>query len=323
MFRPYSEFLLVFVPIFFFISGAVSYNSYQRSSSVVKYLEKRVIGLLVPYYLICIVWLAVYIALNASLPSFYITQLLSWLSIKPIGDIAAFPIPVGQVWFLHTLLIISLMSPLYFEMYQRNRWILTLVVTLLIVLSGVQVNRDIHYYSCFASILYKPLVHSIFFIFGFVYYFSDAPHKIFYLAAIIIFCLIISIAMITSFRIDIDCLPHTYDPDLYYVSGSLIAIAGFLILQDTILYLCKRVNYVAFFLRYMHRYTFSIYLLHGFSIYLAESMFSLVHPKGNFIFYGIVKFTVVLIMTCIMAFPFEIFSTWLTRRLYHYCSLIC
>lgn len=39
VFKPYSEFLQVFVPMFFFISGAVSFYSFNRSSNLTDYLS--------------------------------------------------------------------------------------------------------------------------------------------------------------------------------------------------------------------------------------------------------------------------------------------
>jgi peptidoglycan/LPS O-acetylase OafA/YrhL len=54
VFKPYSGFLNVFVPVFFSLSGAVCYHSYRRSHSVGDYITKRVVGLLTPYYLLCL-----------------------------------------------------------------------------------------------------------------------------------------------------------------------------------------------------------------------------------------------------------------------------
>ncbi|MBU0701367.1 acyltransferase family protein [bacterium] len=67
---PWTGFLHVFVPIFFFISGAVSYNGFLKSPSIVQYLSKRIIGLLIPYYFICIVALFVFVIQNDKFPDF-------------------------------------------------------------------------------------------------------------------------------------------------------------------------------------------------------------------------------------------------------------
>lgn len=117
VYRPYSEFLHVFVAIFFFISGAVSYNGFLKSKSIATYIKKRAVGLLVPYYGICIISLVLYVSIYLSLPAFSWRNFLKWITIIPNNSIMTFP--VGQVWFLHALMIISLISPLLFLLYRR------------------------------------------------------------------------------------------------------------------------------------------------------------------------------------------------------------
>ena len=87
IYPPWSEFLQVFVPIFFFISGAVSYNGYLKSESATYYVVKRIIVLLVPYYCMCIIALLVYVVNHAGLPSFSLSSLMKWIAIRAAKEI--------------------------------------------------------------------------------------------------------------------------------------------------------------------------------------------------------------------------------------------
>lgn len=167
LFKPYSELLNVFVPVFFFISGAVSWNSYEKNPNIKNYYLKRFIGLLVPYYLLCFISLFLFVALNKHLPQFDLGNLLMWAQLRPTSSIS--PFPVGQIWFLHTLLIIILISPVFFYLKKHCYPLIVLLMFVFIAISGIQhfVDIDDAFYL-FGNNCYKPLVHSSFFIFGMI-----------------------------------------------------------------------------------------------------------------------------------------------------------
>ena len=316
IFRPYTEFLHVFVPVFFFLSGAVSYYSYQRAKGSSEYLQKRVVGLLVPYYLLCILWLIVFCAVNRHLPQLSWQDVLAWITVRPTHHAAELSWGLGHVWFLHALLIILLVSPIYFWLYRKNPWLLVALLALPMTLAAVQTVCDIHTHFCLARHnFFQPTIHSVFFILGFLYFSSDALRRTPLLIGTMAASLLLSIVLVVGLNLNPDYHDtHTYSPDLYYVAGSLAAIAGLLALQGAILGVCKRVTPLARMLTFMHRYTFPIYLLHNFWIFFLEEVFGMVHPKSHVILYGIVKFSVVLVMTCIVAIPFGALSSWLTKR---------
>ena len=136
-YRPYSEFLHVFVSIFFYISGAVSYYSFNRVKSVKTYYIKRFTGLLVPYYLMCILSLLVFFIVNQKLPAFSVDSVLKWIEIRPSNALMSFPL--GQVWFLHTLFFIILASPLFFLLHAKtNRKVLFVIMCGIVMFSAVQ-----------------------------------------------------------------------------------------------------------------------------------------------------------------------------------------
>jgi peptidoglycan/LPS O-acetylase OafA/YrhL len=303
VFRPYSEFLHVFVPIFFFLSGAVSFFSYNRTHRITEYYEKRFLGLLVPYYLLCILSLFVFVVINKQLPTPDMSYFLKCIQIRPSN--AIMPFSFGQVWFLHTLFFITLMSPLYFFLQRINKYILPLIMTIIVMLSGVQLILDIdNYFIIAGNNLYRPLIHSSFYIFGIICFSSDRVNRLNFLAPFFVFCVVVSVFLVYFLNLNIDYAFHIYAPDLYYVLGSLSAIIAALIVKNNFVKLIQHSRLLEKILWFFHKHTFSIFLLHTFSIFISEELFGLVDPPQKTITYGLIKLVVVLAITCTLAIPF-------------------
>lgn len=303
VYPPWTEFLHVFVPIFFFLSGAVSYNAFLRRTSVAQYLLKRILGLLIPYYAICIFALFVFLAQQAHLPAFNSENFIKWLTIAPSDSIM--PFPLGQVWFLHTLLIICLVSPILFLVYQSHPSVLYILLCCSFLVAAVQVNYNIAPFFVIAGHdLFKAFVHSSFFCMGFLIIDSPKLRSLNTSLAIVLLGISASVVFVMVLDVNPDYAKHTYAPDLYYVSGSISAIWGFILLQHYIL----RLYYIFPVLmkeaiNFFFRHTFAIYLLHSFAILLVETTFGLVNPQQKTISYGIVKLVLVLLVTLAMS-PF-------------------
>jgi len=315
VFRPYSELLHVFVPIFFFISGAVSLNSYNKSSNLIDYYLKRLAGLMIPYYLLCFLILFIYFQINSHLPTFNILNILRWIQINPPPTTMSFL--VGQVWFLYTLFIIILASPLYFLIIQQNRIILVILMVVLVILSGMQLVFNINkFFNFIGNNLFLPLVHSSFYIFGILWISSNQIRNLKLMTILLVFCMVTSIFMLKLFKLNIDYAFHLFPPDLYYISGSFSAILIALILKDSFVRIVNKLIYLKNIFNFFYRHTFSIFLLHPFSIYLAETIFRLVNPVKKTIAYGIIKLIIVLIISCILAVPFSKISSLLIGFLF-------
>ncbi len=159
---PYSSFLVVVVPLFFFVSGAVSYPSYYRSATIRQYLFKRITSLLVPYYLASILCILVLAFRQQAFPAMSANEVLAWLTIRPPVDLQGFPF--GQTWFLHTLAVIIVASPLYFTVIaHRNQAGLFLLLAVPLIVSAVELVYDIRGVLVLGGhSLYKPAIHSFF-----------------------------------------------------------------------------------------------------------------------------------------------------------------
>nr|MBP7548072.1 acyltransferase [Corallincola sp.] len=263
--RPWTEFLHVTVPLFFFISGAVSYYAFCRTPSVSSYLIKRSVGLLIPYYLMAVLALLFFIIDHQQLPQWSIESAWRWLTIAPNN--ALMPFPLGQVWFLNVLLIICLISPLLFRLIQRRSKLLWCWLAVAVLLAALQHGWILG--SQFWLLLhnfYKPVVHSLFFVLG-ALWLSHASHwpalRFGWLTALL---LLATVTMALGLDLEIDYAFHTYYPDLYYVSGSLAAIAACCALQQPLLWLYRRPLLRPLF-AFFFTHTLSVYLLHSLVIY--------------------------------------------------------
>lgn len=314
IYMPYSDFIFApFVPIFFFLSGSVTFHSYKQDGSLWIYYSKKMVKLLVPYYLICIFSLMVYVVMNSSLPVFDMQKVLMWLKITPSNEIM--PFNLGQVWFLQTLVIISIVAPIYFYLIDKNVSYLLILIAIIIVVSTLRLFFRIdHYFGVGNHNFYKPLTNSIFYILGLVYFSRKFLIRNTTLIWIFSCCVVVSIAITLILNINIAPSSHGYSPDLYYIAVNLSVIAFVFIIREPVTNIIQRLKQLQFILRFFDKHTFSIFLLHSFSIFIAESCFNLVHPQQYFILYGITKLAVVLIITCSLAVPFTWITNFLTIR---------
>lgn len=314
IYPPWSELLQVFVPIFFFISGAVSYSSYLKSTSTVSYVTRRIVGILIPYYGVCFLALLVYVASHTEFPPFSLSNLIKWMAIIPSN--AIMPFPLGQVWFLHTLLVLFLVSPVLFFLHQKHSVAFALLLCCSVIASATQLIQNIGpLFIVAGNDLFKPLVHGIFFCVGFLVLDSPKWRSRYISSAIIGAMFLLCIVLVKTLGLNSDYAQHTIFPDLYYVSGSLGAIWLFLLLQSPTMRLYSalpRVTHVCTGFLFYH--TFSIYLLHTFSIYFVEGVFGLVNPPEKTLSSGIIKFTLVLASTLMLAPMLTGSSNWVLRR---------
>lgn len=314
-YRPYSEFLHISVPIFFFLSGAVSFFSYKKSKTIRNYYFKKIINLIVPYYLVCILSLIVYVFIYGNMPLFDFWKLEAWLLIRAPNNIM--PFPIGQVWFLYDLILILLLSPIYFNIYSANKVSIFYIMIVFVILSFVKIYYNVGPYFTIASFnFYNPFVFSLFFIFGAIFY-SNSNHK--YERIILTIFAVLSITacllMVHFTGINIDCAFHNIPPDFYFVSVSFFVIFVLLLFRDKmVIYSNNKIMNDIF--NFLHKHTFSIFLLHTFSIFISEKILGLQNPSKKNYQYGILKFCVVLIITCFISIPFTKLSNYITNGIH-------
>jgi peptidoglycan/LPS O-acetylase OafA/YrhL len=308
--RPYSEFLAVVVPTFFFMSGAVSFPSYFRTTSTSSYIVRRFWQLLIPYYLMCVICLVVSIALNHGIRGWTAENLIRWLTITPHQSIM--PFPLVQAWFLHCLLLLTLISPLLFHLYYRRRSLLYLFLLCSIAAATIQLFFNLGDALDFRGHnLFRPLVYSLLFCLGFLVFQLKLFRK-----QIVLWCaLAVSLAFIFSLlkytHINPDYVYHMPQPDIFFIVGCLCTIWLLLLFRKCMLTLYHAIPGIPAVIKFFNKQTFALYLLHTFSIFLAEVFFGFGRIQRMTMVQGILKFIIVLMITCLMAPAFTMLSQFI------------
>lgn len=318
--RPHSEFLHVFVAVFFFISGAVAYPSWVRNPSWADYLKKRLPGLFIPWYLICLLALLVYGLQHGQLPQWSAEHLYRWLTMAPRQ--ASMPIPLGQVWFLNTLLWLSLAAPGCFWLYHhQRRWFVALLL-LPLLLASWQLFSPIHRHFAIAlQELFKPSVHLLFFALGALVMNEPRWRHPGVALAVVGGGISLSLLLVNGLALDADYAHHTYAPDLYYVAGCLAAIWALLLAKPLLLWGYRQLASLRWCCDFLFKHTFALFLLHAWAIALSQALTAQLAALG-LLPGGLSKGLVIpmmLLLSGLMALPFsalcERINGWFSGRL--------
>lgn len=311
-YKPYTSVLLLLPAVFFFVSGAVTVYSFERSDDLKQFYTKRLVGLIVPYLLLCAIVFVYYVAVNMQLPPLSLAPLLKWVQINP-GN--ASPFSVQHVWFLQTLLGITIIAPLYFFLLREKLPLLYVIMAGMLVIALVQHWVDLGEMTTLGRIhVEKVMTLSIFYIFGALYYTRLRHLGLKLLLPGLIVCVAISGGTLKGMGVDPDLAEHAYSPDLYFVASGLAAVFIALIARDLIV---KAVNIAAPVRRYIEfvsRNVFGIYLLHVMPIFAFSYLFEAGEGRVT-VMQGALRFVVALIATSLMTIPFSRVSSRIISRL--------
>ena len=301
--KPLSSYLhLSGSTFFFFLAGGVLYHSYQRTRSLRDYYSRRFSNLLVPYYLICIVALIFFSLSEQSLPAPDLMKAVSWILIRPSHE--QMPFPLGQLWFLHTYVMLIFFSPMLFWVYSKKPLCFFLLGCASLTLSVIKVFFDL---KCSVSLLrwdlYNLAFYGLFFMAG-VGSFSSRKSSIRRTAVIVFVVALVARALLCTTQIPLDLTYSFINKDILYIVPSVMFISLVLLFKHGIYAAIKKAGIVEGFLLFFHKHTFSIYLLHSLSIYASELLLDKVAFTQKTFLYGIVKFLIVLFLVAVMAIPF-------------------
>ena len=117
---PYSSYFAMFFPALFCVSGIVSYYSYRRATSLNNYLIRRLTRIIITFYVIS--GLAYLIVFLFGWQFFSLTDFINWLLINPSTNDQ--PYPMGQIWFLRSLVVITILVLPFFYLSKKDIHIL-------------------------------------------------------------------------------------------------------------------------------------------------------------------------------------------------------
>lgn len=307
-FPPYSQFVLVFLPILFFVSGAASYNMYLKAGSTRDFGLRRIIGIYLPYALIAFTAISIYTV--AYYPTYRLetSSLIKWLTINPSSD--DMPYPMGQIWFLRALIVIIFMSLVIFPLTKYNPHTLLAPVLLSIALGAAQSFTSIHNYFIVNGFnLYQPLVNAGFFFLGaYIFHFDKLPVKA---LAISSGALLISGFIFRSiFSIELDVSESSYAPNIYYLTLANSAIFLTLSLKSFIQYILDRARLLDSIALAYSKHAYSVFMTHSLMIYATEILFGWENVMEQPII-ALLKIIFVMLSSLFISVP----VTWMTQKL--------
>lgn len=311
LFPPYTGFLMALLPLLFMVSGAVTFMSWQRSSSNAAFVIRRLIGILVPYWIFCALALLYYCLSSASIPEWNTEAILDWILINP--DPKRMPFPMGQVWFLHALALMMMFAPLAFRAIAARRSSVFIFLALCVTLSAVQfftrIDREM---TLFGHNTYQAVSNFGFFVLGAAYFgFETRPRRFTLLAGALV-ALAIAVSLGVAAAPKLDYKYHSFAPNLYYLAGCFVAILLVLALQKQISALLGMLPPLDKALTFVSNHSFSVFLLHSFFIFGAEDWFNL-RDVGSRPVDAALKVVFVIGATAIFATWFSRVSKALTR----------
>jgi len=312
-YSPYSNYIHAFLPILFFVSGAVSFNSYQKSHNNTKYLLKRLLSIAVPYYLILICAFVFVWFIEKRLPVFYLGELVNWLTFNVSAERDYMPYPMGQIWFLHALFFITLISPFVFSLAKKSEHLLLLPVFLSVSISAIQFNSDITpYFNIFSHTLYSPTSNLSFFVFGAYFYAKRSVFTNNSISFLLISTLFISIFLSSKVNPNDLFDMHVKHPDLFYVAVSFSAIFLLLLFKEPIAFIVKHTLFITPFLLFMNKHSFSIFLLHSLVLNIIHEW---IGSASQSLYIASVKIILTFIFTCILAIPFSFITNKIKNKI--------
>ncbi|WOJ98266.1 acyltransferase [Congregibacter brevis] len=275
---PHSWYLGALFPILFFVSGAVSYNSFLRTKDIWRYALQRYIAIAVPFYTFMVLLICVLYASNKSLLVLDDGP-LRWAFMWPRWGLIE--IPIGQIWFINALFIMSAISILIFPLFRRFKHATIGTVSTLFAINLVgdflpvretfiaSTEPVLGGYATQAWVIATLIT---FYFFGALFYsFGISDMHIKKMLSLIA---VSGIAVIIVYPESPFFPPHVEIKSAYFVFVSLLATLSVLALKPAYFALTRRVNIVERLFLYASKHSYAIFLLHTVVLYYIESAFN-------------------------------------------------
>lgn len=271
---PYSSYIGVFLSILFFCSGYVFIYLFNRSKSVGEYIYRRMLGVVLPFYLVYLFSLVIFILMGSSSFKWDWYKLFQILIIAP--DIKDMPYPLGQIWYLRVLVFCTLVSPIFFLMAKKSIFTLLLPVLIAVIFASIQLQLKFHRtFFYFGHNLFQEILYGAYFFIGaFVYNCAWRKHKIFMFSTMLV-CIATSMIVFHGYQMNSNLAHHAYAPNLFYFSLGVAGIMFTLAFVDQIEWLFRKMYLLAKLMDFCGKHSYGIYLNHSFFIVFYEDFFGL------------------------------------------------
>lgn len=306
VFTPYSEFFHNLLPVLFFVSGAVSFYSYSRSPGINMYMLKRLLSILGPYFVIAFLVILGNVVFFQDY--FSLDGVVRWVSIIPGNQDA--PFPVGQIWFIHAMVIIVITSFPIFAISKNSTTPLALCVLFSLALSVLHQVFDVdNYLYVYGHNTYQGLVSLGFFALGAIYVTNGCNFSRKWLALIVFVSVFVCFFNVLYLGEDINMANHSFAPDTYYLMASYGAISLVIIFKSSIMYVLNKFSVVDRMVLFFSKHAYSVFIVHSFAIYILEDYFDLIDVMSNPMLAAL-KIVLVFVISGLISIPI----TWLSNE---------
>jgi hypothetical protein len=272
---PYSSYVGAFFPALFCVSGIVSFYSFRRAPSTGSYLIKRLTRILITFYIIS--GLAYFVMFAIDPRFFSLSQLLNWLLVNP--DVKDQPYPMGQIWFLRSLILLTIFVLPFFLLAKKNIHFLLIPISISLALAAAQQIDNVGPFfflkieSLRAINLYQPLVNMGYFCFGAWACYSSNLHRVRVMFAMAAVGVAVAVSLYYIQQHSLDLTDHAYYQDLFYLSLGYAGIGIIFGLRLPIVVFIARYNFFHNVFSFFSYHAFSIFMIHSFFVYFSEEFF--------------------------------------------------
>jgi len=318
---PFSYYIGVFLPILFFVSGAVSFENYLRKPFGI-YFTKRITGLWIPFFQLAVPVVLIFSARQLKADP---ASLVSWFLLWP--DRSLFPFPIAQIWFINVLLLLVIISAPIFPFLYRSRttWFaaglacycfLTLIFNSSDVVSVFSASQIVTALRL-PKQLHQTFALAQFFFLGALYYKKPNQVPKIFLAVL---CLITLLPGLYLSCLNSGCknVPAAIDGrSANYILLAYAVIFALLLGRDMLLHLINRITLFKSLLLFASRNSYSLFLLHPLVLFLIERGLNMKNLSGNYLL-AIIRLILVVSITMFLSIPYSA----LTRLISKYVSKI-
>lgn len=309
IYLPYSSYTSLVIPLFFFCSGYLFFFLYKRRESFLQFSKKRLLGVVLPYYIVYIVAFVIALCIKGNFEHLNFMHFVRILFLVPTGD--EVPFPMGQIWFLKVLMSCVIIGPFLLAFSEKtSHHILLIALILALVVATIEAYTPIHEQLILGRHnFYQDMVYGAYFYAGLYLPGFDWKQRRRELIGLAFVLLVLSIAFNIIQPAGFDLGKHGFAPTTFYLLLGFSFVLIVFSFYKQVSFLLGYNSLVSNAINYCGKHSFSIFLIHSFFIFFTEVQFGWVGVMHNPLL-ALSKVAFVLVMSLILAYPIS----WLCKK---------
>lgn len=314
---PYSQYIGAFLCVLFFISGAVGFQSFLNSESSLRYLSRRLVLTVVPFY----VFAALVFLLSFFWGGWNEFGFLRWFLLWPDQSKVFFPI--GQIWFINALVVMIILSFPIFLLSRKS--VVPLLVasffSLALVFSDFffPVKEGLINHGFFQKINWSWQAWATFglisfYLLGAAYFCKWGEISRIWAFGISLVSFFLAAVFVIIFEYTVYFSEHVVERNLVYVSVSMGAVFLLIGLRPFVVWM-GQFRFLRWFLLFFNRYAYMIFLSHTLVLFFVEEALGWQDLSGDYV-KALARMFMVIVITMMVSKPLGDLS----RALAHWIS---